>query len=117
MSFPRSGRWSYTVLDGTPAQRRFRFPAVSVGHGLQRDRSSYVAFPAGSRAEAQGAGGPIIEGPEPVPGTSGGALPPEVIEPRAGVDGGGGVALWVPLAGLTLAGAGTLSVVRRRAGR
>jgi hypothetical protein len=114
VSFPRPGRWSYTVVDGTPAQRRFRFPAVTVGHGLRRDRSSYVAFPAGSRAEAQGAGGPIIEGPEPVSGTSGGALPPEVVLPPGDADGDGGVPLWVPLAGLTLAGAGTLTVMRRR---
>jgi MYXO-CTERM domain-containing protein len=113
LTFPRAGRWYYTVRDGTPAQPRFRFPAVTVGHGLRRDRTAYVAFPAGSRAEAQGGGGPIMEDPEPVSGTSGGALPPEVLPPPGDPD-DDGVAVWVPLAGLTLAGAGTLTVLRRR---
>ncbi len=113
LSFPRPGRWHYTVLDGTPAQRIFRFPPVIVAPGLRRDTRAYVAFPRGSRAEAEGGGGPIMAGAEPVSGTSGGALPPEVVLPPGDPE-ADGVALWVPLAGLTLAGAGTLTVLRRR---
>jgi hypothetical protein len=112
--FPRAGRWSYTVLDGTPERRRFRFPAATIGRGVPRDTTAFVAFPQGSPEAAQGAGGPIIGEPAGR-GGPGGSLRPEVVFPAAGEgDGDGGFPLWIPAAGLALAGAGTLTLVRRR---
>jgi hypothetical protein len=107
--FPRAGRWTYTLLDGTKANRRFRFPAATIGNGATRDRTGQVAFPEGSQEERAGGGGPVLTGPEQAP--AGDALPPEVIvAPRD--DGGdsdsdsddGGVSPWVPAVGLALAG-------------
>jgi hypothetical protein len=112
MSFPRAGRWTYTVFDGTRANRRFRFPAATIGRGAERVRTGYVAFAEGSRAQRQGGGGPIVtDVPENPPG--GGALPPEVVLPPKEED-GGGLALWIPAAGLALAGAAALGWRRRR---
>jgi hypothetical protein len=107
--FPSAGRWSYTVVDGN---RRFEFPAAVIGPG-ERDTMTYVAFPKGSPAERQGAGGPYMDDAPPAGGES---LPPEVVlpAPRGGEGDGGGLAWWIPAAGLALAGAGTLTVVRRR---
>jgi hypothetical protein len=107
--FPRAGKWSYAVLAGT---RRFEFPAAEIGAG-ERDTMGYVAFPEGSAAERQGAGGPFMDDAPPAGGES---LPPEVVmpAPRGGDEDGGGLAWWIPAAGLALAGAGTLTVVRRR---
>jgi MYXO-CTERM domain-containing protein len=104
--FPSAGRWRYTVVDG---QLRFRFPAVMIGGKGGRDTLGYVAFPAGSEAAAQGAGGPYEAPPEPEPG---GALPPEVVLPEE--EDSDGVPLWIPAAGLTLVGAGGVAVARRR---
>jgi hypothetical protein len=105
--FPSAGRWSYTVLAGG---RRFEFPAAAIGAG-ERDAMAYVAFPNGSPAERQGAGGPYMA--DEAPPAGGDPLPPEVVMPAA-ADDGGGLAWWIPAAGLALAGAGTLTVVRRR---
>ena len=108
--FPRAGRWTYTVIDG---RRRFAFPAVGVRRGEERDTTAYVAFPKGSPAAREGAGGPYMDEAPPAGGES---LPPEVVvaAPRRGEGDGGGLAWWIPAAGLALAGAGTLTVVRHR---
>jgi hypothetical protein len=112
--FPRAGRWSYTVLDGTPEQRRFKFPAATVGGNAERVTTGFVAFPEGSPEAAQGAGGAILGDAVPATGGGGEPLPPEVVQIAA--DGGdrGGLPLWIPAAGLALAGVGTLTVMRRR---
>jgi hypothetical protein len=97
--FPRAGRWSFTVLDGTPANLRFRFPPVIVGGNRGRVTRDYVAFPAGSPEEAAVGGGP---------------LPPEVVSlPADESDGARAAALWI-LAGLPLAGAGLFAWRERR---
>jgi hypothetical protein len=93
--FPRAGRWSYTVLDGTPANLRFRFPPALVGGNVGRVAREHVAFP----EEAA-----IGDGP----------LPPEVV--RLSADGSDRVSvavLWI-LAGLPFAGAGILALHERR---
>jgi hypothetical protein len=107
--FPRAGRWTYAVVAG---RRRFEFPAVLIGAG-ERDTTAYVAFPEGSPADRQGAGGPYMAD---APVAGGESLPPEVVltAPRGGEGDDGGLAWWIPAAGLALAGAGTLTVVRRR---
>jgi hypothetical protein len=112
--FPHGGRWSYTVLDGTPKRRRFHFPAVTIGPNTVGDKTAYVAFPEGSPEERQGAGGPVLG--DGAPPSGGEPLPPEVVVAAAerGGDGNGGLPLWIPAAGLALAGAGTLTVLRRR---
>jgi hypothetical protein len=115
--FPRAGRWTYTVLDGSPANRRFRFPAAQIGGGAERVTTGYVEFAVGSRAHRQGGGGAIVSEavpPEAEPG--GGALPRDVTLPPQDEGDDGEVALWIPLAGLTLAGVGTVTVLRRRRG-
>jgi hypothetical protein len=112
--FPRAGRWSYTVLDGTRANRRFRFSAARVGADVDRVTTGYVAFPDGSRAQAEGAGGPVFGDPAPAAGGPDGVLPPEVVLPPETEHDGGGFALWIPLAGLAVAGVGTLTALRRR---
>jgi hypothetical protein len=112
--FPRAGRWSYTVLDGTRKQRRFEFPAATVGGNAERVTTGFVSFPEGSPEEAQGAGGAILGDAVPAAGGRGDSLPPEVVLPATGASDGGGLPLWIPAAGLALAGAGTLTVIRRR---
>jgi hypothetical protein len=109
--FPRAGRWSYTVIDG---RRRFEFSAAVIRRGAERDTTAFVAFPKGSPAERQGAGGPIFGDTGPAAG--GESLPPEVVVPAARASDGGGLPLWIPAAGLALAGAGALTVMRRRRG-
>ena len=112
--FPRAGRWSYTVLDGTRKQRRFHFPAATIGGNVKRVTTGFVAFPEGSPEEAQGAGGAILGDAAPAAGGRGDSLPPEVVSPATGGSDGGGLPLWIPAAGLALAGAGTLTLMRRR---
>ena len=107
--FPRAGRWSYAVLSGG---RRFEFPAAVIGRGAERDTTAFVAFPKGSPAARQGAGGPIYG--DTSPGEGGESLPPEVVVAAARETGGSGVPLWIPAAGLALVGAGTITAVRRR---
>jgi hypothetical protein len=105
--FPRAGRWSYTVVDGTAARRRFRFPAATIGGAAERVTTGHAVFPLGSRAHADGGGGPIVGEAEP---------PAVVVEPPGDREDGGGLALWIPAAGLTLAGVGALTMMRRRRG-
>jgi hypothetical protein len=105
MVFPAEGRWPLVVVAG---KRRFAFPAVVVG-GADAPQN-WVAFPKGSRAERDGAGGVWTEGPEVQAGSGGAQLPPETVslaEPPD--DDGGGLALWIPALGLALAGAGIWS--------
>jgi MYXO-CTERM domain-containing protein len=112
--FPRAGRWRITVADGTSAERRFVFPALQVGGPNARPTSDFVAFPEGSRAEREGAGGTYGAPPEPAGSGRASPLPPKVIsftEP----DRDGGTSLWIPAAGLALAGLGLIVVRRRRA--
>jgi hypothetical protein len=113
--FPRAGRWAFTVLDGTGAERRFRFPPAVVGADSDRRSGGWIAFPDGSPEKAAGAGGPLIGDAGPTPVGPGKQLPPEVIMPPAGEsDGGGGGAIpWMPAVGLTLAGVGGVAVLRR----
>ena len=112
--FPRAGRWSYTVLDGTRKQRRFHFPAATIGGNVKRVTTGFVAFPEGSPEEAQGAGGAFLGDAAPAAGGRGDSLPPEVVSPATGGGDGGGLPLWIPAAGLALASAGTLTLMRRR---
>src|ERR671925_563361 len=74
----------------------------------------WVAFPEGSPEEAAGAGGPLIDEPDPAPVGQGGSLPPEevVVPARDGSGGGGGIP-WIPAVGLTFAGVGGVAVLRR----
>ena len=84
VAFPAAGLWSYTVFDGTPADRRFRFPTATVGGGSERVTTGFVAFPQGSEAAAQGAGGEIVnETSRPVEEGADGVRPPRVYRPGA----------------------------------
>jgi hypothetical protein len=112
MVFPTEGRWRLAVVAG---KRRFAFPALAVGSGAAPQ--DYVAFPKGSRAARDGAGGVWFEGPEARAGSSGTPLPPETVSIAAPPDDSGGLALWIPALGLALAGAGVWSLrsgIRRR---
>ena len=115
MVFPHEGRWKLMIVAG---KRRFSFPAVSVGaEGAPQD---YVAFPAGSAAARQGAGGVYME-PEPADTSGGdGVLPPEVLniaeqDENAQRDEEDGLAAWwlFPAVGVVLAGAGIALRSRR----
>jgi hypothetical protein len=106
--FPTDGRWRLGLVAG---RRHFAFPAVRVGSGDAPQ--DYVAFPEGSAAERQGAGGVWTQGPEVEAGGRGSTLPPEVVsvaEPSEER----GFALWIPALGLALAGAGVLTFRVRR---
>jgi hypothetical protein len=107
--FPAAGRWRLTLVDGN---RRFAFPTVSVGTGDVP--ADYVAFPQGSMAERQGAGGVYHQSAEPSGSGRDTPLPPQTVslaEPSTG----GGFPLWVlPAAGAVLAGAGIATVRARR---
>jgi hypothetical protein len=106
MVFPRDGSWKLMLIAG---KRRFSFPPVAVGSG--RPPQDYVAFPVGSEAARQGAGGVYME-PEPAADTGGGdgVLPPEVLNIAEDAESAGddGVAMWwlFPALGVVLAGAG-----------
>ena len=102
MVFPTEGRWRLAVV---AEKRRFAFPALRVGSGMAPQ--DYVAFPKGSAAARQGAGGVWIEGPEADASGRGTPLPPETVslaEPSD--DDGGGFPIWIPALGVALAGAG-----------
>ena len=107
--FPAAGRWRVTLLDG---KRRFVFPPLSVGTGDAP--LDYVAFPEGSMAERQGAGGVYYESAEPSGSGRDTPLPPETVslaEPSTGA----GFPFWVlPAAGVVLAGAGIATMRARR---
>ena len=108
MVFPSEGRWRLALV---AAKRRFSFPAVAVGSGAAPQ--DYVAFPKGSDAARQGAGGVWSQGPETDSEGRGTPLPPEVVTaPEPPHD--DGIALWIPALGLALVGAG---VYRFRASR
>ena len=111
--FPRADRWSFTVLDGTGAGRRFRFPPAVVGADSERRPGGWIAFPDGSPEKAAGAGGPLIGAADPTPVEQGRPLPPEVIMRPAGESEGGAGIPWMPAVGLTLVGVGGLAVLRR----
>jgi hypothetical protein len=110
---PIDGRWKLTLVDG---KRRFRFPSVAVGSSERP--IDYVAFPLGSQAHRQGAGGPWIE-PDVPAGGSAEPLQPEVVQ-IADTDSGGdddesGFPFWIlPVAGLVVAGAGARAWTLRR---
>jgi MYXO-CTERM domain-containing protein len=120
--FPRPGRWTFTVLDGTEPEHRFRFPAAVVRTGSEPERGAaseagarpYVAFPEGSSEEAAGAGGPVLGDPYPPPAEQGRPLPPEVVFPANDESDRSPAIPWIPAAGLALAGLGGLAVVRHR---
>jgi MYXO-CTERM domain-containing protein len=112
--FPFDGRWSITVVDGSKADRRFVFPKLQVGGPNARPTSDFVAFPKGSMAERAGAGGTYGAPPEPAGSGRGTPLAPKVISFAAPKD-DGGTPLWIPIAGVALAGLGLVAVRRRRA--
>jgi hypothetical protein len=99
---PTEGRWRLALVEG---KRQFKFPSVKVGSGERP--IDYVAFPLGSRAYRQGAGGPWIE-PDVPAGGSGEPLEPEVVQLADAGDGAdeSGIPFWILPAGLVLAGAG-----------
>ena len=110
--FPTEGRWRLTMVMG---KRSFSFPGIRVGSGdVPQD---YVAFPKGSEAERQGAGGVYVTD-ESEPSGGGGALPPEnlsIATAEADEDDGGGIAPWLfPLLGVVIAGAGFATLRARR---
>jgi hypothetical protein len=109
MVFPTEGRWRLAVVAG---KRRFAFPALAVGSGAPPQ--DYVAFPAGSEAARQGAGGVWSQGPETDASGRGTALPPEVVSVPQSPDEDQGLALWIPALGLALAGAGVYRLRTRR---
>jgi hypothetical protein len=104
MVFPSDGRWRLAVL---AERRRFAFPAIAVGSG--EAPQDYVAFPKGSAAARQGAGGVWTEGPEADPGGRGTPLPPETVSVADPPDDRGGLPIWIPALGVALAGAGVWS--------
>jgi MYXO-CTERM domain-containing protein len=111
--FPTAGRWKITVIDGTQRARRFVFPALRVGGPNARPTSDFVAFPEGSMAERAGAGGTYAAPTEPAGSGRTSPLPPKVIS-FADPNDDTGTALWIPAAGLALAGLGLIAVRRRR---
>jgi hypothetical protein len=109
MVLPTEGRWRLAVVVG---KRRFAFPALAVGSGAAPQ--DYVAFPAGSEAARQGAGGAWSQGPETDASGRGTPLPPEVVSAPQPPDDDHGLALWIPALGLALAGAGVVGLRARR---
>jgi hypothetical protein len=106
MVFPTEGRWRLAVV---AEKRRFAFPAIAVGSG--EAPQDYVAFPKGSAAARQGAGGVWTQGPEADASGRGTPLPPETISVAEQPDeDNGGLPLWIPAVGVALAGAGVFGV-------
>jgi hypothetical protein len=99
--FPSDGRWRLAVL---AEKRRFAFPAIAVGSG--EAPQDYVAFPKGSAAARQGAGGVWTQGPEAEPSGRGTPLPPETVSVAEPPDDPGGLPIWIPALGVAVAGAG-----------
>ena len=109
MVFPAEGRWRLAVVADW---RRFAFPALAVGSGAPPH--DYVAFPVGSEAARQGAGGVWTQGPEADASGRGTPLPPEVVSAPKPTEDDHGLALWIPALGLALAGAGLVGLRARR---
>jgi hypothetical protein len=111
MVFPRPGRWKLMLVAG---RRRFELPALSAGSGTAP--KDYVAFPAGSEAARQSAGGELVTGEQRAGADAADALPPEVLS-AAGAEPGGdgaGFPIWLlPVLGVTMAGLGAAAVTRR----
>ena len=111
MVFPKAGRWRLMLVAGS---RRFELPALSVGSAAAP--KDYVAFPVGSEAARQGAGGELVTGEQRVGANGGDALPAEVIS-AAGADPGGdgaGFPVWLlPILGVVMAGVGAAAFTRR----
>jgi hypothetical protein len=101
MVFPTEGRWRLAVV---AEKRRFVFPALRVGDG--QAPLDYVAFPKGSAAARQGAGGVWTEGPEADASGRGTPLPPETVSVAEPSHDGDGFPIWIPALGVALAGAG-----------
>jgi MYXO-CTERM domain-containing protein len=114
LTFPTAGRWRITVTDGTARDRRFVFPALRVGGPNARPTSDFVAFPKGSMAERAGAGGSYAAPTEPAGSGRTSPLPPKTIS-FAEPNDDSATRLWIPAAGLALAGLGLIAVRRRRA--
>jgi hypothetical protein len=111
MVFPEPGRWRLMLVAGS---RRFELPALSVGSAAQP--KDYVAFPVGSEAARQGAGGELVTGEQRVGAASGDALPPEIITAAAAEPGsdGAGFPVWLlPILGVVMVGVGAAAVSRR----
>jgi hypothetical protein len=110
--FPTAGRWRLTMVSG---KKSFSFAAIRVGSGVVPQ--DYVAFPRGSEAARQGAGG-VYVADESEPSGGGGALPPEnlsIATAEADDEDGGGIEPWLfPLLGVVIAGAGVATFRRRR---
>ncbi len=109
--FPTAGRWRLTMVSG---KRSFSFAAIGVGSGVVPQ--DYVAFPKGSEAARQGAGGVYVaDEREP---SVGGALPPEnlsIATAEADDEEGGEISPWLfPLLGMVIAGAGYATLRARR---
>jgi hypothetical protein len=109
MVFPAEGRWRLAVVE---ERRHFAFPALSVGSG--EAPQDYVAFPRGSAAARQGAGGVWSEGPEADTGGRGTPLPPETVSLAKPPRDRGGFPVWIPVLGVALAGAGVFTFRARR---
>jgi len=113
LTFPVKGRWSILVTSG---KQRFKLPAINVG--TNEIVLSYVAFAEGSMAAKQGGSGVYVD--DPAADSPDDPLPPEVISyadahAEADDDRNGPEAwLFLPLAGVVLAGAGVLTLRRRR---
>jgi hypothetical protein len=112
MVLPSAGRWRLRV---SAAKRRFAFPGLDVGSGVVP--KDYAAFPRGSYAARQSAGGTWVQVPDADAGGRGAPLPPEVVsaaEPsHSGGRDGDGIPLWMPVLGLALAGAGLVGLRAR----
>jgi hypothetical protein len=113
MVFPSEGRWKLRMFAG---KRRFSFASVDVGGATAPP--DYVAFPLGSEAAKQGAGGVYITDEAPVAPAGGQTAISERSQTR-GSDPSredGGMGAWaLPLLGVVLAGAGVAAVSRRGA--
>jgi hypothetical protein len=108
MVFPTDGSWKLRMFAG---KRRFAFPAIQVGSpAMPQD---YVAFPLGSEAAREGAGG--IYTTDEAPAVPAVPAAPASAPPRRESD--GGTDAWVvALLGVVVAGAG-VGAVRRRGWR
>jgi hypothetical protein len=105
MVFPADGRWKLQMFAG---KRQFTFPGVQVGAAAMPQ--DYVAFPIGSEAARDGAGGIYTTDEAPVAPSVPASAPPK--RESAG-DGGGNTWVLLPLVGVVVAGVGVAAVRRR----